>query len=128
MKLSKIILFFSLSAILIGSLLSFLFLNRNKTSFSPISDKNSFYDQLNLAIKTSQLETSSWQIRDFLHQIEFTISTDDNDFIAILTNQKSPVWQISSLQELIKTAKINHQSLKLVNLSTAHPYATFKNN
>ena len=50
---------------LIGGILFFFFLNQNKNSFNPISDKNSFYSQLNLALKTSQLETSSWQVRDF---------------------------------------------------------------
>lgn len=128
MKLSKKIIFIILSTLLIGGILFFFFLNQNKNSFNPISDKNSFYSQLNLALKTSQLETSSWQVRDFIHQIEFTISNGDNNFKAILSDQKSPVWQIASLQELIKTAKINNQSLKLVNLSVAHPYATFKNN
>lgn len=128
MKLSKKIIFIILSTLLIGGILFFFFLNPNKNSFNPISDKNSFYSQLNLALKTSQLETSSWQVRDFIHQIEFTISNGDNNFKAILSDQKSPVWQIASLQELIKTAKISNQSLKLVNLSVAHPYATFKNN
>jgi len=127
MKLSKKLLF---TSVLIISVFLFIFflLNQNKNSFNPISNKNSFYDQLDLVVKTSQLETSSWQIRDFIHQVEFTISNDNNNFKVILSDQKNPVWQIASLQELIKTAKINHQSLKLVNLSTAHPYATFKNN
>lgn len=128
MKLSKKIVFIILSTLLISSILFFFYSNQNKKSLNPISNKNSFYNQLNLALKTSQIETSSWQIRDFIHQVEFTISYDNNNLKVILSDQKNPVWQIASLQELIKTAKINHQSLKLVNLSTAHPYATFKNN
>ena len=129
MKLSKKTSLISLLIIFCGGVLFlFFFLNRNKDSFNPISDKNNFYNQLNLAIKTSQLETSSWQVRDFLHQVEFTIPNDNNNIKVILSDQKSPIWQIVSLQELIKTAKINHQSIKLVDLSTAHPYATFKNN
>lgn len=127
MKLSKKIFFIGL-LIVVTPITVFLFLSQGKNSFNPISNKNSFYNQLDLAIKTGQLETSSWQIRDFIHQIEFTISNDNNNFKVILSDQKNPVWQIASLQELIKTAKINHQSLKLVNLSPAHPYATFKNN
>jgi len=130
MKLSKKIFLISLLVTACGGVLFLIlfFLNQDKDSFNPISDKNNFYNQLNLAIKTSQLETSSWQIRDFLHQVEFTISNDKNSIKVILSDQKSPIWQIVSLQELIKTAKINNQSIKLVDLSTAHPYATFKNN
>lgn len=130
MKLSKKTFLISLLIVLCGGVLFlvFFFLNRSKDSFNPISDKNNFYNQLNLAIKTSQLETSSWQVRDFLHQVEFTIPNGNNNLKVILSDQKSPIWQIASLQELIKTAKINNQSIKLVDLSTAHPYATFKNN
>ena len=128
MTLFKKICFFCLPVVLIAATYIFFFQNQNKDSFNPISDKNIFYNQLNLALKTSQLETSSWQIRDFLHQIEFTVSNGNINFIAILSDQKNPVLQIASLQELIKTAKINNQSLKLVDLSMTHPYATFKNN
>lgn len=103
-------------------------LSQRQNTFNPISEKNNFYTQLDLALKTSRLEISSWQIRDFVDQIEFTVSKDNNNFKVILSNKKNPLWQITSLQEVIKTAKIKQQHLKLVNLSSAHPYATFKNN
>lgn len=128
MKLSKKKIFLGISILLFASFASFLFFNQKQNTFTPISDKNIFYNQLNLALKASQLETSSWQVRDFINQVEFTISNENNNIKVVLSDQKNPVWQIASLQELIKTAKINNQSLKLVNLSTAHPYATFKNN
>lgn len=108
--------------------ISFLLLINQKSAFNPISDKNNFYDQLNLAIKTSHLETSSWIIRDFLHQVEFTVKNDNDTFKVIISDQKNPLYQIASLQELIKTAKMKEKSLKLVDLSVNHPYATFKNN
>jgi hypothetical protein len=103
-------------------------LNQKISTFNPVSEKSKFYDQLNLVIKTGHLETSSWIVRDFLHQVEFNLKNGDNTFKVILSDQKNPIWQIASLQELIKTAKINNQTIKLVDLSVNNPYATFKNN
>jgi peptidoglycan hydrolase CwlO-like protein len=130
MKLSKKKLFLIILIIftIAVSLTLFFVFHKKQNTFNPISDRNNFYTQLNLALKTSRIETSSWQIRDFINQVEFTVSNDDNNFKVILSNQKNPLWQITSLQEVIKTAKIKQQPLKLVNLSAAHPYATFKNN
>ncbi len=120
-------LFFLLSVLGTITVSIFVFKpNQVKSNFNPISDKNNFYQQLNLAIKTSQLNVSSLEIRDFNHQIEFYISDNGQSTKVILSDQQDPFSQISSLQELVKTAKINQQKLKLVNLSSVHPYATFK--
>lgn len=127
MKLFKIL---SLLSVFILTVISFFVFKPKpiNSNFNPISDKNNFYQQLNLAIKTSQLTASSFEVRDFNHQIEFYIATDNQSIKVILSDQQDPFSQISSLQELVKTAKINQQKLKLVNLSSIHPYATFKNN
>ncbi len=130
MKLFKRGLFLPIIVVclLIITFISFFLIVNQKTTFNPISDKNNFYDQLNLAIKTSHLETSSWTIRDFLHQVEFTVKNNNDTFKVIISDKKNPLNQIASLQELIKTAKMKEKSLKLVDLSVNHPYATFKNN
>jgi len=104
------------------------FFKKKDNTFQPISDKNDFYQKLTLAINTGQLKTSSFEVRDFNHEVEFYISDDNQSIKVILSDQKDPFWQITSLQELLKTAKINQQKLKLVDLSPTHPYATFKNN
>ncbi|MCW1949519.1 MAG: hypothetical protein KIH89_003725 [Candidatus Shapirobacteria bacterium] len=96
--------------------------------FEPKSDKNNFYQNLNLAINTAKISTSTLNVMDFNNQVEFYLSQDNQNIKIILSDQKDPFGQISSLQDIIKTARINHQSLKLVDLSPAHPYATFKNN
>lgn len=128
MKSSKKI-FFTLSfLVIILTFISFLTLKHKPDTFNPISNKNNFYDQLNLALKTSHLETSSWQVRDFINQIEFTVADENNTFKVLLSDQKNPLNQIVSLQQIIKTAKMKKQTLKLVDLSAVHPYATFKNN
>ena len=102
--------------------------HQNKTVFNPKSDENNFYQNLNLAINTAKISTSTITVRDFVNQVEFYLSQDNQNTKVVLSTQKDPFWQISSLQDIIKTARINHQSLKLVDLSPAHPYATFKNN
>jgi biopolymer transport protein ExbD len=127
MKLFNLIFLLSIFILITASLFVFK-PNQAKSNFNPISDKNNFYQQLNLAIKTSQLNVSSFEVRDFNHQIEFYVSDNNQSIKVILSDQQDPFSQISSLQELIKTAKINQQKLKLVNLSSVHPYATFKNN
>ena len=129
MKLSKKKLFFFIFILLLISTSVFFFISQKSTStFNPISDKSNFYTQLNLALQTGHLQTSSWDVRDFLNQVEFNLSDGNNTLKVIVSDQKNPISQIASLQELIKTAKIKNQSLKLVDLSAAHPYATFKNN
>lgn len=127
MKLFNLIFLLSIFVLITASFFVFK-PNQTKSNFNPISDKNNFYQQLNLAIKTSQLNVSSFEVRDFNHQIEFYVSDNNQSIKVILSDQQDPFSQISSLQELIKTAKINQQKLKLVNLSSVHPYATFKNN
>ncbi len=118
------ILFIIISTIILISISS----QQKSTIFDPKSDKNNFYQNLNLAINTAKISTSTITVRDFNNQVEFYLSQDNQNIKIILSDQKDPFWQISSLQDIIKTARINHQTLKLVDLSPAHPYATFKNN
>ena len=122
--------FFILITIIAFPIFIIILLNSHhpQTVFDPKSDKNNFYQNLSLAINTTKLSTSTLNVMDFNHQIEFYISQDNQNIKVILSDQKDPFSQISSLQDIIKTAKINHQGLKLVDLSPAHPYATFKNN
>lgn len=100
----------------------------SQTTFNPKSDKNNFYQNLNLAINTSKLSVSSITVRDFNNEVEFYLNQDNQTIKILLSNQIDPFWQISSLQDILKTAKMNKQELKLVDLSSSHPYATFKNN
>lgn len=125
MKLFKYLIIIS---IIICFSIFVVYSKKNNSSLDPISHQNNFYQDLNLALKTSQLKTSSFEIRDFNNEIEFFILDNNPQTKVIISTQKNPFWQISSLQEIIKTAKIKQQGLKLVDLSSVHPYATFKNN
>lgn len=122
-KISLFIIFFSLLSFSTYSLVNF---SNNK--IDPASSKNNFYLQIEHALKTSQLVTTKNTIRDYQNQFEFYIINESNPIKVNLSTQKNPYWQITSLQEILKTAKINNKQLQLVDLSINHPYATFKNN
>lgn len=95
----------------------------------PNSSKNNFYLQIEHGLKTAQINIVKSTIRDYQNQYEFYIINESNyPTKIILSTKKNPYWQIASLQEILKTAKINNKQLQLVDLSIDHPYATFKNN
>jgi len=127
MKFFKIFLFVIFFTSLSFSIYSFT--NSSKEKINPISDKNNFYFQLEHGLKTAQINITKNTIKDYQNQLEFYIINESNNPTKIiLSTQKNPYWQIASLQEILKTAKINNKQLQLVDLSINHPYATFKNN
>lgn len=127
MKLFKLFLFIIFISSLSFSIYSLTNFSENK--IDPTSNKNNFYIQLEHGLKTAQVNITKSAIRDYQNQFEFyIINQDNNPTKIILSTQKNPYWQIASLQEILKTAKINNKQLQLVDLSINHPYATFKNN
>ncbi|MFA6368917.1 MAG: hypothetical protein WCX20_00865 [Candidatus Shapirobacteria bacterium] len=127
MKLFKIFLFIIFFVSLSFSIYSLTNFSENK--IDPTSIKNDFYFQLEHGLKTTQIITTKNTIRDYQNQFEFYIINESKNSIkVILSTKKNPYWQITSLQEILKTAKINNKQLQLVDLSISHPYATFKNN
>lgn len=127
MRLFKIFLFIIFISSLAFSIYSLTNFSENK--IDPTSSKNNFYVQLEHSLKTAQIDITKSIIRDYQNQFEFYIINESNNPIKIiLSTQKNPYWQIASLQEILKTAKINNKQLQLVDLSINHPYATFKNN
>jgi len=127
MKLFKFFLFVTFISSLSFSVYSLI--NSSKNKINPNSEKNNFYLQLEHGLKTAQINITKNIIRDYQNQFEFYIIDQGNNPIkVILSTQKNPYWQISSLQEILKTAKIKDKQLQLVDLSINHPYATFKNN
>jgi len=127
MKFFKFFLFVIFFISLSFSIYSFT--NSSKEKINPISDKNNFYFQLEHGLKTAQINITKNTIKDYQNQLEFYIINESNNPTKIiLSTQKNPYWQIASLQEILKTAKINNKQLQLVDLSINHPYATFKNN
>ena len=127
MKLFKTFIFIIFIFSLSFSIYSLVNFSENK--IDPTSTKNNFYLQLEHGLKTAQINITKSTIRDYQNQFEFYIINESNNPIKIiLSTKKNPYWQITSLQEILKTAKINNKQLQLVDLSISHPYATFKNN
>jgi hypothetical protein len=123
-RLSLFIIFIFFLSFSVYSLISF-----SKKKLDPISNKNIFYSQLKHGLKTAQIDITKEIIRDYQNQFEFYIINKDNNPIKIiLSTQKNPYWQVASLQEILKTAKIKNKQPQLINLSINHPYATLKNN
>lgn len=93
---------------------------------NPISPKHDFYFQLNQVLNISQLKPINLKIRDYQNEIEFLIKNEVNDKFTqvILSTQKNPVWQVTSLQQALKIAKIKNTYIKKIDLSIKHPYAT----
>ncbi|MDD2483106.1 MAG: hypothetical protein PHE32_02095 [Candidatus Shapirobacteria bacterium] len=127
MKLFKIFLFIIFIFSLSLSVYSLVNFSENK--IDPTSTKNNFYLQIEHGLKTAQINITKSTTRDYQNQFEFYIINESNNPIKIiLSTKKNPYWQITSLQEILKTAKINNKQLQLVDLSISHPYATYKNN
>ncbi len=125
MKLFKIVI---LLLIVILAIIMYNFYVSKKVTYGPISNQNNFYKNLDLALNTAKLKKSSYQIRDFNNEVEFYLVINDNQVKILVSTLKDPFWQISTLQQVVKTAKINQGKIKLVDLSSKHPYVTFKNN
>ena len=114
----------SLTFCLIFALLFCLYqLSSSSQKINPLSSKNDFHSQLNHALHLGEMDTGSIQIRNFYQEVEF----HTNGCQVILSTQKDPYWQIASLQQLLKTAKIKDKQAALVDLTGSHPYATLKN-
>lgn len=127
MKLFKYLLFAVF--IFFSCYSAYSLVNFSENKINPISEKNNFYIQLEHGLKTAKLNITKSTVRDYQNQFEFYIINESNNPIKIIfSTKKNPYWQITSLQEILKTAKINNKELQLVDLSINHPYATFKNN
>ena len=125
MKLFKVIIFI---IFIILSVFTFNYFYSKNIARSPISSQNNFYNNLELAINTAKITTSSYKIRDFNNEVEFYVITEDNQIKVLISTLKDPFWQVATLQQVVKTAKMNQGKLKLVDLSSKHPYGTYKNN
>jgi len=91
---------------------------------NPLSDLNTFHQQLSHALNLAKLDSNNHQVRNYYHEVEFFIDQCQ----VVLSTQKDPYRQIASLQQFFKTAKIKGLRPVFVDLSSSHPYATLKNN
>lgn len=126
MKLSKLIFLFLLS-ITFFTFITINYNNLNQSHINPSTIENDFYTKLNYALGLSKLQTSSFILKDFQDEIEFFIKESPNQepIKVKLSTRKDPYLQITSLQEILKVAKIKGEDVKLIDLYIDHPYVTF---
>lgn len=98
------------------------------STLSPLSADSQFQSRLTHALSLSGLQYSNLSYRQFLHQAEFDLVDDHRLTKVIISTQKNLYWQVSTLQQLRKTAKIKNKVITQVDLSLKHPYANLKNN
>ncbi len=91
-------------------------------AFNPSTDKNFFYDKLHHALSISQIKTNNYIYRDFINEVEFS---NNNGTTVIFSTNLSPYFQINTLQHVLKKAKIDNKTPRLINISAVNPYATF---
>lgn len=96
----------------------------------PLSNKNTFQSELNYSLNLAKLNPQKIIYREFINQIEFYLQPDysNNPIKIILDTKQNPTKQVSSLQKIFKTAKMEGKEVGLIDLSIDHPYVTFKNN
>lgn len=103
-----------------------VFLNLPKRQYlSPSSPLNQIESELNTYLKESYTNLS---IDIYNHKISFQLIDENHSSNITLSTNKNLYMQISALQKILKTVRINQTYLKTLDLSSNKPYATIKNN
>ncbi|MBP9817799.1 hypothetical protein KBC75_03550 [Candidatus Shapirobacteria bacterium] len=110
-------------------LIIFSFLKLNPPSLDPSSPKNNNYQQYQESLIHANLDINNLQYYDYRHELEFNLKTDNGSTTRVIFDtSQDPLIQVSALQKIIKVANIKGKEIRLVDLSSPHPYATLKNN
>lgn len=125
----KLILLFIFIAILV---LSFFLFGKNNDFFdssknlNPASDSTHFIKKLKLSLDQSSLPLLG-EIKIYQSKNIAIFHTKDNIRV-IFSLEKDPYFQVTSLQQILKTARINTKQIEKIDLSLKKPYVTFKDN
>lgn len=105
-----------------------LFLPFFKNTLDPLSNQNSLYKSFYSSLYNANLKPLQIEIRNFKDEIEFQLEIEDNKSTkVIVSTKKDPEKQIIYIKKLQKIAENKKMNLTFIDLSTAHPYATFQN-
>jgi len=118
-----------LAVILLSSL--FLFAKTNNffsppKNLNPSSDSADFIKKLKLSLDQSSLSLSG-EIKIYQSRNIVIFHTKDNIRV-IFSLEKDPYFQVTSLQQILKTARMNTKQIEKIDLSLKKPYVTFKDN
>lgn len=94
---------------------------------SPLSDTN-IRHQLIDVLNHQQVIFSNLDIDLINNKIIFNLQDNQQLSTIVLSTQKNLSKQITVLQKILKTVRINHQHLVFLNISTKTNYATIKSN
>jgi hypothetical protein len=122
MKLSKVIFIIGFLAVVTGFYLQFI----KRPTINILSSNQQFLSQLNLAIfKTNLDPTKPIDCNFRLKQCRITTNQIN---LALISTKKDPLYQITALQKISTTAKMNHRMVQLIDLAGSNYYATLQNN
>ncbi|MCL4383895.1 hypothetical protein M1116_00405 [Patescibacteria group bacterium] len=89
----------------------------------------SFLNKLEFSLQSNNLTLSkSPDCQEFLDFCRLSIRSGNHDFIAMISTNNDPFFQIASLQKILKIATMNGKHAEFIDLSSLRPYATLKNN
>lgn len=123
MNLSKTLFIIGLFITIIGFILQTNHQSAKTTKFLPDQE---FNRQLDIAISKTKLNLVNPPKCNF-NLGWCQISTKDIN-IAYISTQKDPIYQITALQKISTTAKMNHGIVQYIDLAGPRPYATLQNN
>ncbi len=125
----KTILLFVFIVILLFSLFLFVenndFFNSSK-NLNPSSNTADFVKKLKISLYQASLPLSG-EIKIYQSRNIVIFHTKDNVRV-IFSLEKDPYFQVTSLQQILKTARMNTKQIEKIDLSLKKPYVTFKDN
>jgi hypothetical protein len=88
-----------------------------------LNSNNDFNNYLQHALSLAQIDTFKLSFRDYINEVEFYIKQQNKPIKIILSTQKNPYSQISTLQQVLKKDKMKIP--QIIDLSTEKQYVTF---
>ncbi len=99
---------------------------KNSSNLNPNSETADFVKKLKLSLEQSSLPLLD-EVKIYQSKKIAIFHTKDNIRV-IFSLEKDPYFQVTSLQQILKTAKMNARQIEKIDLSLKKPYATFKDN
>ena len=93
---------------------------------SPLSQKASFFFRLNFFLSQKNLGSpQKYQTYPSLNKSRFFLLAEERPVEITLSLEKDLFFQVTSLQQILNTAKMEGHTVQVIDLSTTHPYVTF---
>jgi len=93
---------------------------------SPLSQKAGFFFRLNFFLSQKNLGTpQNYQTFPSLNKSRFSLLAEERPVQITLSLEKDLFFQVTSLQQILNTAKMEGHTVQVIDLSTKHPYVTF---